>query len=78
MSHADTDSNKDASEFSEDDSDTLLEGVGFPTRESKDGLLDTIANDLIVEEETESNKLSKAWFSPIHKHKSTYADVVRC
>ena len=61
LSDSDTDSNNDASES---DSDTLLKkGVkNSPTCESKDDLLDTIANDLNADEQTDqdvSDKLAK-------------------
>ena len=61
MSDSDIDSNNDASES---DSDTLLKEreKSSPTRESKDDLLDTIANDLNADEKTDqdvSDKLAK-------------------
>ncbi|PFX19077.1 hypothetical protein AWC38_SpisGene16526 [Stylophora pistillata] len=61
LSDSDTDSNNDASES---DSDTLLKKgeKTYPTRESKDDLLDTIANDLNADEQTDqdvSDKLAK-------------------
>ena len=61
MSDSDIDSNNDASDF---DSDTLLKKgeKSSPTRESKDDLLDTIANDLNADEQTDqdvSDKLAK-------------------
>ena len=59
----DTDSNKDVSKISEDHSDALLEGAkGCPTQDTKDDRLDTIANDLNADEQTDldvSDKLAK-------------------
>ena len=64
LSDSDTDPNNDASDHSEDDSDTLLKNgeQSCPTRELKDDLLDTIANDLNADEQTDqevSEKLAK-------------------
>ena len=63
LSDTDTDSNEDVSEISEDDSDALLEGAkSCPTQDTKDDLLDTIANDLNADEQTDqdmSDKLAK-------------------
>ena len=61
LSDSDTNSNNDASES---DSDTLLKKgeKSNPTRESQDDLLDTIANDLNADEQTDqevSEKLAK-------------------
>ena len=54
---------KHISEISEDDIDTLLERAkSCPTRDTKDDLLDTIANDLNADEQTDqdvSDKLAK-------------------
>ena len=63
LSDTDTDSNKDVSEISEDHSDVLLEGAkSCLTQDTKDDRLDTIANDLNVDEQTDldvSDKLAK-------------------
>ena len=63
LSDTDTDSNKDVSEISENDSEALLEGAkSCPTRDTKDDLLDTIANYLNADEQTDqdvSDKLAK-------------------
>ena len=54
---------KHISEISEADIDTLLERAkSCPTRDTKDDLLDTIANDLNADEQTDqdvSDKLAK-------------------
>ena len=64
LSDSDTDSNNEASASLDKDSDTLLENLPktCPTRELKDDLLDTIANDLNADEQTDqdvSDKLAK-------------------
>ena len=64
LSDSDTDPNNDASDHSEDDSDTLFKNreQSCPTRELKDDLLDTIANGLNADEQTDqevSEKLAK-------------------
>ena len=60
LSDTDTDSNKDASEFSEDDWVELLEGeTSCPTRDSKDDPIDTIINDLNADEQTDQDVSDK-------------------
>ena len=61
LSDSDTDSNNEASASLDEDSDTLLENVAKtrPTREPKDDLLDTIANDLNADEQTDQNVSDK-------------------
>ena len=61
LSDSDTDSNNEASASLDEDSDTLLENVAKtrPTPEPKDDLLDTIANDLNADEQTDQDVLDK-------------------
>ena len=61
LSDSDTDSNNEASASLDEDSNTLLESVAKtrPTREPKDDLLDTIANDLNADEQTDQDVSAK-------------------
>ena len=61
LSDSDTDSNNEASASLDGDSDTLLENVAktHPTQEPKDDLLDTFANDLNADEQTDQNVSEK-------------------